>query len=115
MRELFIKNLKVVSGSFGPVGAAVGAAVSSTGYLAERMAAGEDAHLEDLAAAASMGAAAGFFSGPLGSTALRTGAAAIVGVNVAGYSGIAVGSVERMVKENRRDRAGINYCGTDYQ
>lgn len=111
MRKVSIKNFELIGGGFGPVGAAVGAMTGATGYVAERMAAGEEAQLDELGAAAGMGAVSGFFSGPLGSTALRTGAAAVLGANVAVYGGIAVGSIERMAK----DKEGINYCGTNYQ
>lgn len=119
MRKISIKNFELVAGGFGPVGAAVGAATGAVGYVAERMAAGEEADLGDLAATAGIGAATGFVSGPLGANALRTGAAAVVGLNGAFYGGLAAGSVNRMgknnPKDNGRDRTGINYCGTNYQ
>lgn len=115
MRKISLQNLACVSGAFGPVGAAVGAVVGATGYVAERMGAGEEGTLLGLAATAGANAAVGFVSGPLGSSALRTGAAAVVGVNGAFYGGLAAGSVERMVNDARNDPSGVDYCGTNYQ
>ena len=93
------------------MGAAVGAVTGATGYVAERMAAGEEANLADLAVATGTTAVGGFLAGPLGATALRTGAAAVVGINGAFYGGLAAGSIERIAK----DKEGTNYCGTNYQ
>lgn len=115
MRNISIKNLEIIAGGVGPVGAAIGAVAGSTGYLAERAAAGEEFQYDQLGYAAGIGAVGGFFGGPAGSTALRTGAGAIAHTTTAFYGGLAVGSAERMMKSDGRDTAGVNYCGTNYQ
>lgn len=86
MRNLNEKEIEIISGGFGPPGAAIGATVGVATYLGHALTSGEGS-FSGLAYAAITGAAVGFVSGPVGSFAEG---AALAGVG--SYTGFIAGT-----------------------
>ncbi|WP_313054767.1 hypothetical protein [Pseudomonas lopnurensis] len=111
MRELSMRDMEIVSGAVGPVGAAIGAASAAAGYIGYATARGEG-NLSDFLGTTAMGALGGFVAGPAGATAMQNGALAIIGTQSAFYAGMAGGFTA-----NALDAAGTDYnnaAGTNY-
>lgn len=110
MRELTIKEMEITSGAFGPPGAIIGGAMAAGGYIGHSVVTGSG-DVKGLIGSIALGAATGFFTSPVGVTAMETGAAAIGATHFGFYAGLFGGMVERGV-----DAAGTNYneAGTNY-
>jgi len=85
MQKISIKNMEVVSGAFGLPGAVIGGVVGATTYLSDAVFSDEEVTNTGLATAIASSAAIGTIGGPVGATALRVGAQAVVLVNAGFY------------------------------
>jgi class IIb bacteriocin, lactobin A/cerein 7B family len=86
------REIELVSGGFGPAGAAVGAAIGAAGYLGHAVASGEGS-VGGLLGATATGAATGFIAGPIGSAA-EAAVLAGTGSYVAFQGGMASAALE---------------------
>ncbi|EMH3347255.1 hypothetical protein V6G86_003627 [Burkholderia multivorans] len=103
MRELSIRELKVVSGAVGPIGAALGGVGGGAIYLGQASVTGQ-ASPTGLASAILAGATLGFFTGPATPALMQAGAMTILNGQLGFYSGMAAGFLE-----NATNSAGTNY------
>jgi len=110
VRELSMQDMEMVSGAFGPVGAAIGAVSGAATYVGYAAGSGEGS-FAGLVGNTLAGAAIGFATGPAGLSAMQTGAYVVIGSQVGFYGGMAGGLTERAI-----DAAGTDYnvAGTNY-
>jgi hypothetical protein len=106
MRELSIKDLTLIGGGVGPLGALSGAVVAGATYVGYETINGGGSMTGFIGTVAT-GAATGFITGPAG--AYANTAVAIGGGQLGYYAGMGGAMVQGGL-----DAAGVNYSGTNY-
>lgn len=111
MRELSTRDLELVPGAAGPVGAAIGAFTGAATYIGYSIGSGEGS-MSGFIGSTLTGAAVGFVSGPAGLSAMQNGALMIGGSQVGFYGGMIGGFADRALNAagtNYNDIAGVHY------
>ncbi|MFY3310512.1 hypothetical protein [Achromobacter ruhlandii] len=106
MRELTLRDCELVSGGVGPVGAAIGAATGAATYIGNAIGTGTGS-MAGFVNSTVAGALTGFIAGPVGATAMRTAAGAVLFPQLGFYTGMGGGLIERGM-------SGTDYSGTNY-
>lgn len=111
MKELSTRDLELVSGAVGPIGAVIGAATGAATYVGYSIATGQGS-LSGLFGSTATSAGVGFVSGPTGLSAMQAGALTIGGTQLGFYGGMLGGYVQSGIDAagtNYGDAAGVNY------